>query len=197
MIDRARDRRGACDPARQIVVASPRHGPARVTLCARRSRDAVHLRAREPALRRMLAPFARGWLSSARYLRAHNPFTALRPLLLALALAPLAGCGDDGGNADAGDVPEVDCAATPAPKYSEMANVWAKCTACHAVDVTGAARGGAPPTINFDTYAAAKAEASTAMHEVYEGAMPPAASPQLSAAEEDQLYRWASCGTPE
>jgi len=131
------------------------------------------------------------------YLRAHNPFTALRPWLLALALAPLAACGGDEGNEDAGDVPEVDCAAAPAPKYSEMASVWAKCTTCHAATVTNAARAGAPPDVNFDTYAAAKAEASTAMHEVYEGAMPPAASPALSSAEEDQLYRWASCGTPE
>lgn len=131
--------------------------------------------------------------------RARNLSTTLRVWLVAAVLAPLAfvACGDDGSGNDAGDVPEVDCDAAPTPKYSEMASVWTKCTTCHASTVTGAARAAAPVDVNFDTYAAAKAEAMTAMHEVYEGAMPPTGSPALSSDEEQQLYRWASCGTPE
>ncbi|MDC0674658.1 hypothetical protein [Nannocystis radixulma] len=126
--------------------------------------------------------------------RAPSFFTVLRPWLLAVALTPLLACGGDEGNEDA---PEIDCAATPAPKYSEMSAVWAKCTTCHSSTLGAGSRANAPEGIDFNTYADAKAEAALAMHEVYEGAMPPAGLPALTEDEEQQLYRWASCGTPE
>ncbi|WAS92067.1 hypothetical protein [Nannocystis punicea] len=130
--------------------------------------------------------------------RARTLFTDLRTWLFALALAPLAtACGGDEGKEEAGDVPEIDCAESPAPKFSEMSAVWNKCTTCHSSMLTGASRVNAPVGVDFDTYATAKTHAATAMHEVNEGAMPPAGLPALSAEEEDQLYRWASCGTPE
>lgn len=120
-----------------------------------------------------------------------------RPFLFALSLFSfgLVACGDSGDGDEAGMIPEVDCTATPAKKFSEMSAVWAKCTACHSSAVTGAARGGAPVDINYDTYAAAKAEATPAASEVAEGAMPPGGG--LTDAEKEQIYAWAQCGTPE
>lgn len=119
-----------------------------------------------------------------------------RVLLFALVLAPLSlvACGDDGSNAEAG---AVDCDTEPVPKFSEMTAVWAKCTTCHASTLTDAARMAAPVGIDFDMYQTAKTHAATAKDEVEEGAMPPAGQTPLTADEEDQLIRWASCGTPE
>lgn len=122
-----------------------------------------------------------------------------RAFVLALSMSTfsLVGCGDSGEGEEAGAVPEVDCAAKPVPKYTEMATVWAKCTTCHSSGLVGpAARSSAPDAYNYDTYAAAKATIDTAMAEVYEGAMPLAGSPDLTADEEDILYRWGQCGTP-
>ena len=78
-----------------------------------------------------------------------------------------------------------------------MRAVWASGVPCPASTLSGAGRQAAPVGIDFDMYSTAKTHAATAMDEVEEGAMPPAGQPQLSADEEDQLIRWASCGTPE
>jgi hypothetical protein len=40
-------------------------------------------------------------------------------------------------------------------------------------------------------------DADRALSEVEAGAMPPAGSPKLSAAEKDQIVNWASCDTPQ
>ncbi len=103
----------------------------------------------------------------------------------------VAACGGEEGE----NIPEIDCVATPPLKYSEMAAVWAKCTSCHSSSVTGAARANAPAGINFDTFDAAKAEASPAAAEVAEGAMPPGGG--LTEDEKQQIYAWAQCGTPQ
>lgn len=123
---------------------------------------------------------------------------ALRASLLALLLSPLSlvACGEENQD-DTGDTSEVDCATTPAPKYSEMAAVWAKCTACHAESLAGAARNNAPVGVDFDTHESAMAEAMDALERVEAGTMPPAGKPALTADEEAQLSRWVSCGTPE
>lgn len=120
-----------------------------------------------------------------------------RAFVLVLSMSPLtlAACSDDGEGSEAGAVPEVDCAATPAPKYSEMATVWAKCTNCHATSLVGAAaRSSAPEGYNYDNADVAKATIEEAMFEVAEGSMPLGGS--MTEAEKDQLYRWGQCGTP-
>lgn len=95
------------------------------------------------------------------------------------------------------DLPTVDCSGT-VPTYSEIKTTsFAKCTTCHSSAVKGDARVLAPESINFDTYAAAKAEAKQSVIEVNEGAMPPAGLPTLSDAEKQALYKWALCGTKE
>lgn len=96
------------------------------------------------------------------------------------------------------DLPEVDCKEGTIPTFAEIkTGALAKCTTCHSTQLAGTARVNAPPSVNFDTYAAAKAEAKEAASEVNEGAMPPAGLPELSASEKDALYKWALCGTPE
>ena len=102
-------------------------------------------------------------------------------------------CSDDDD-----DLPEVDCDAGPVPTYTEIKTpVFGKCTVCHSSTLTGPQRVDAPADVNFDTYAAAKAEAEEAAEEVNEGEMPPTGFPAPSAAEQQLLYKWALCGTPE
>jgi uncharacterized membrane protein len=112
-------------------------------------------------------------------------------LFTALAL-PVCDSSDDDEH---GDGPNVDCAAVTTPKFSEM-TAWTKCTACHSSSLAAGSRAGAPPGIDFDTYAAAKANAQTAMDEVFHGDMPLPGSPALSEDEKNQIYNWASCDTP-
>lgn len=127
---------------------------------------------------------------------------ALRAPLLAFLLSPLTlvACGEPSNNTDTdtgGETAGIDCETTPAPKFAEMAAVWAKCTSCHASTLMGAARNAAPDGVDFDSHAAAMANAMKAMDRVDAGTMPPAGSPELSTDESDQLVRWAACGTPE
>jgi uncharacterized membrane protein len=114
-------------------------------------------------------------------------------LALSSAICFAAAC-----KSDSEDVPQVNCNEGTVPTYAEVkAGGLTKCTSCHASTATGAARVDAPADVNFDTYAAAKAEAKQAAIEVNAGAMPPSGLPALSAAEKDALYKWALCGTPE
>lgn len=117
-----------------------------------------------------------------------------RTLSLSLLFSALLLPACDGGGEEEG--PDVDCGAVTVPKFSEM-TAWAKCTNCHSTTLTGAARNAAPPAINYDDYASARTNAQTAMHEVFEGEMPLAGSPQLTEDEKTQIYNWASCDTPQ
>lgn len=88
----------------------------------------------------------------------------------------------------------VDCKAVTVPKYAAM-TAWKKCTNCHASTLSGAARVGAPPDINFDSYSDAVMDADRALSEVQSGAMPPGGG--LTADEKTQIIDWASCDTPQ
>jgi uncharacterized membrane protein len=104
-------------------------------------------------------------------------------------------------------LPEVDCTKETVPKFSEVTIFQKTCVTCHSSAKTGDARKGAgaeaaPVTINYDTYAAAKANAESAAEELFEGdrgAMPPEDSGLDAAteAEKHQVLVWAQCGTPE
>ncbi len=116
---------------------------------------------------------------------------SLRALLLLAASLPA--CEPDDGGAG----PEVDCDAVVVPKFSEI-TAWAKCTGCHTAMVDDQVlRGGAPVGVDFDELASAREWAAVAMDEVFAGDMPPEREPQPTAAEKQQIYNWASCGTPE
>jgi uncharacterized membrane protein len=89
----------------------------------------------------------------------------------------------------------VDCSAVTVPKYSEL-TIWPLCISCHSSTLTGSARKNAPANINFDTYAAAQAQAARAAAEVKAGTMPERGSSQPTDDEKAALYAWAACGTP-
>jgi hypothetical protein len=103
--------------------------------------------------------------------------------------------------------PEIDCSMETVPSFAEVTIFSKTCVDCHSSTKTGADRAGmgaelAPPTINYDTYDAAKAAAMTAVDELYEderGAMPPEDSglDPATASEKRELLVWAQCGTPE
>jgi uncharacterized membrane protein len=95
--------------------------------------------------------------------------------------------------------PTGECAADAGsiPSYSEV-EAFTTCTMCHSSKLSATARMQAPANVNFDSYAAAKANAQDAVSLVREGSMPPASSKlKLTQAAKDELYRWGLCGTPQ
>lgn len=114
-----------------------------------------------------------------------------RSTLILLSLAAVTGLSGCTSAASS-----VDCKQVTVPSYAAM-TAWSKCTTCHSSALSGAQRAGAPADINFDNYDAAVMDADRALSEVDSGAMPPAGSAKLSAAEHDQIINWASCDTPK
>jgi hypothetical protein len=86
----------------------------------------------------------------------------------------------------------IDCSVQP-PGYAQVA-AFNTCVMCHAASRAAAARHSAPPSVNFDSEAAALNYANEAVTMVMAGAMPPRASGlTLTNAEKQQLYTWAMC----
>lgn len=102
-------------------------------------------------------------------------------------------------------LPAVDCASETVPTYPEVTLFHTTCVNCHSSTKAGDDRKGegaeaAPVSVNFDTYADAKASAILAAEELYEderGAMPPEDSnlPVATESEKKQVLVWAKCGT--
>lgn len=122
---------------------------------------------------------------------------SMRTLLAVLALAlPACDDGDDAADEES-SAGGPDCDGDDAPGYADV-DIFATCTMCHSSTLMGAARNGALVTVNFDTYAAAKASAAKALDRVGAGAMPPPGSGRtVTESEKDELERWVLCGTPE
>lgn len=117
--------------------------------------------------------------------------------LLVLA-AGLSACGGGEEEEEGLNLPaNVSCTGT-IPGFAEVTG-FTKCVTCHDSMKTGSARQAAPPDINFDTYASAKANAEKAASEVNGGDMPPKDSmvAPMTDAEKQVLFKWALCGTPE
>ncbi|WAK00954.1 c-type cytochrome [Methylobacter sp. YRD-M1] len=72
------------------------------------------------------------------------------------------------------------------------------CLACHASNLTGSARNGAPPDVNWDTYEATRPNAERAIvTAVEEMTMPPIASgPLLNEDQRTAMLAWQSAGFP-
>jgi uncharacterized membrane protein len=110
-------------------------------------------------------------------------------VLIAVLIGGFMGCGSDD---DDHDDPDVSCTGT-IPTYAEV-DAFDKCTTCHSSSLTGTARNSAPAGANFDTEAGAEAHDDEIAHEVAEGAMPPPGSNiTLTAAEKDEILKWAVC----
>lgn len=123
----------------------------------------------------------------------------MRKLLLLGLVALFSACGSDEEEEEEELPPVVNCVtAAPVPTFSQVQAFQAVCTNCHVSTKTGDARNGAPPDINFDQYASAKAHAEQAAIEVNVGAMPPAFSNlHLTDVQKTDLFDWAMCGAPQ
>lgn len=109
----------------------------------------------------------------------------MKTVLLIVSLGVVTACGND--------LPDVDCSSGETPAFDEVAALK-KCATCHSSELKGSARRDAPSGVNFDTESAAKSSAEDAASEVNGGDMPPSGSGvTLSAAEKQDLYRWALC----
>jgi uncharacterized membrane protein len=115
-------------------------------------------------------------------------------VLGSLVLGSLAalGCGSSSGTPT-----NSDCTGT-VPKYSQLVTTaLGKCTNCHASTLKGDARMAATDNVDYDTYAAAKANASTGASQVQQGLMPFVTAPKFTAQEKTDFLKWATCGTPQ
>jgi hypothetical protein len=111
-------------------------------------------------------------------------------------VAALAACGSEDEDEEGDALPEVDCSGE-VPTFDEVSAFSDVCTDCHSTELSGAARNGAPSSINWDDYDSARANAEHGAEEVFEGEMPPEGAGELTNAQKEQLYQWALCGTPE
>ena len=68
------------------------------------------------------------------------------------------------------------------------------CTGCHSSQLSGAARNGAPLSVNLDTYEASAANAERANLRIQSGSMPPGGS--VPDADKAVFQLWVSEGAP-
>lgn len=101
-------------------------------------------------------------------------FLLLAPALLLLLSTVTPAC------LGSGEPPTVDCATADVPSYSTM-TVWDSCTPCHR---------------DYGSYDAAVRRADSAQKAVANGDMPRGRY-SITGEEEDSLYAWAQCGTPQ
>jgi hypothetical protein len=139
----------------------------------------------------------------------------LRPILLALLLPALMangdegeGCGggegeDHGGELEPGPPTGAQCPDGSALTYEDFGRPFMEsyCLRCHSVDVTGAAREGAPADHNFDTLIEVQGLAEHI--DGMAGAGPdstneimPIGDPTPTLEERRQLAEWLACGAP-
>jgi uncharacterized membrane protein len=119
---------------------------------------------------------------------------------LALALSVVACSGSEKSQSSAPAVKmfDGDCsslASVPTFEDLEM-GILPICRECHSASVTGDARHGAPPGLDFDTYDVLQSVADTASYLVSEREMPFPSGEGPTDEERNQLYEWAACGTP-
>jgi mono/diheme cytochrome c family protein len=105
-------------------------------------------------------------------------------LLFALAatLLTASGCGDDLG----------DCPADSGAQQAQGLEVLqTRCMTCHSSQVSGSARLGAPPGLNFDDTGTVQDNAGDMWSEADEGTMPPTG--ELSAQDKEALRVYLAC----
>jgi uncharacterized membrane protein len=116
--------------------------------------------------------------------------------LIGLVTAALGGLFLGCGGSDEPGLPAVDCSKVTVQKFSEL-TIWPICINCHASSKMGTARMLAPANVNFDTHAAAMAQATRAAIRVNNGTMPPPGGTTAPSADQKAaLINWAVCGAP-
>lgn len=118
-------------------------------------------------------------------------FSANARIILASACLSIAalGCGDESSTSS------IDCETATVPTFAQV-SIFDTCTACHSSTLSGPDRANAPEGVNYDTLAAARANAEEGMSEVEGGDMPPSGY-DVTDAEKQAFYAWTQCGTLE
>ena len=118
---------------------------------------------------------------------------ALRALGLSAAIMTTAttGCGAKPAAAPSAASVLPTCPSQP-PSYSQgvASIIQAHCSPCHFSGGTEVGRH------DFSTYASVKAQSGDMLNAVYDGLMPPAGSPALSASDSNALLTWLVCNAP-
>ena len=110
----------------------------------------------------------------------------MRRLLLSILLC--AGCGGGEGPDPCAD----------APTYTnDVAAITAEhCLSCHASDLQGPARSGAPTDLNWDDYEAIEPDVARFADAITSGRMPPMPNPPVPAEQRMLVDEWRACGFP-
>lgn len=124
-------------------------------------------------------------------------------LLLALVLvacgdnkAEPSGGGGGGGGGGADALVGGDAGAGDVSWATDIQPIFANyCTGCHSSERTGASRGGAPSSYDFDTYEGARASADVGLNAIARRRMPPGGV-QVPAADQALLRAWLDAGFP-
>jgi hypothetical protein len=134
-----------------------------------------------------------------------RPWFLLLPLLALALVGP--GCGGSDPpehQHDEGEGSGATCPPSGAPTAQDFGNAFMAnyCTSCHSVNVKGAARGGAPENVNFDTAEDVRTWAMEIDEHAAAGPhgtnteMPPAPLTAPTQAEREKLGQWLACGAP-
>jgi hypothetical protein len=145
-----------------------------------------------------------GLLMSSRFGFLENRMASRTAIALAMALAIASGCddgsgpdGDADGDADGDTDVDADLDADGAVTYCRDIQpiLEASCTSCHSSSLAGAARGGAPAGVDYDTYEAAVANSDRGNSRIQAGTMPPGGG--VSSTDLALFAAWVAGGTPE
>ena len=119
--------------------------------------------------------------------------------VLTLVICLIAGCGDKlySDNVGRSDPVALDAGGEGPVTYTGQIKpiLDARCISCHASDLSGSVRNGAPPGFNYDTYAAAQAMAVEANEQIQSSFMPPGAP--LEDSDKGLFQQWLDDGLLE
>lgn len=115
----------------------------------------------------------------------------MRRALACLALLAAVGCGDD---------ETVDpCVDAPTFTNDVQPIAAAKCVTCHSDELSGPARNGAPPHLDFGSYDQIEPDRFAFADAITSGRMPPPGEPgtlPVSREERALVDAWRRCGFP-
>jgi uncharacterized membrane protein len=123
----------------------------------------------------------------------------LRSSFVVLALSFTAcSSSDQQHKPDSSPSPVATCTSPDrAPTFADLeSGILTICRECHSASVSGDARHGAPPGMDFDTYDQLASAGETAAYLVRYRIMPFPNGEGPTEEQRQQLYEWVACGMP-
>jgi uncharacterized membrane protein len=120
-------------------------------------------------------------------------------LAFVLALLSVTACSSDAQEKPASTpAPATSCTAPEqAPTFADLERgILVVCRECHSAAVTGDARHGAPPGMDFDTHEQFANAGDTAAYVVRYRIMPYPDGEGVTEEQRQALYDWVACGKP-